>query len=168
MPRWFSTETVARRASFLLTGRCDDREIIYIKRTAILGKTHVQQSFFAQKKTDGTLCSARYPDLPTPFPYSKQSRNCDASRNFIDCNPQKGPPQKVPSAEVCAFLRNPKSKGRQPAYTHRRLFFHPATKLLKRRVLPSHRNVTMSARKASFTCFSIAELRLCCTKTVIF
>ena len=59
-----------------------------IKRTAILGKTHVEQSFFVQK-TDGALCSARYPDLPTPFPYSKQSRNCDASSNFIDCNPQK-------------------------------------------------------------------------------
>ena len=139
-----------------------------IKRTAILGKTHVQQSFFAQKKTDGTLCSARHSGLSTPFPYSKQSRNCDASSNFIDCNPQKGPPQKVPSAEVCASLRNPKSKGRQPAYTHRRLFFHPATKLLKRRVLPSHRNVTMSARKASFTDHSIAELRFCCTKIVIF
>ena len=81
-----------------------------IKRTAILGKTHVQQSFFEQKKTGGTLCSARYPGLPMPFPYSRQRRNCDASRNFIDCNPQKGPPQKVPSAEVCASLRNPKAK----------------------------------------------------------
>ena len=60
-----------------------------IKRTAILGKTHVEQSFFAQKKTDGTPCSARHPGLPTPFPYSRQRRNCDASRNFIDCNPQK-------------------------------------------------------------------------------
>ena len=70
----------------------------YTKRTAILGKTHVEQSFFAQKRADGTLCSARYPDLPTPFPYSKQSRNCDASSNFIDCNPQKKgvtlPPQR--------------------------------------------------------------------------
>lgn len=80
---------------------------------------------------------------------------------------------KRPAAEssVSRGLRisaQPKSKGRQPAYTHRRPFFHPATKLLKRRVLPSHRNVTMSARKASFTGFSIAELRLCCTKTVIF
>ena len=138
-----------------------------IKRTAILGKTHVEQSFFAQK-TDGTLCGARYPSLPMPFPYSRQSRNRDASRNFIDCNPQKGPPQKVPSARYCAFLHSLKSKGRQPAYTHRRLFFHPATKLLKRRVIPSHRNVTMSARKASFTGFSIAELRFCCTKIVIF
>ena len=45
---------------------------------------------------------------------------------------------------------------------------HPATKLLKRGVLPSHRNVTMSARKASFTDHSIAELRFCCTKIVIF
>ena len=94
----------------------------YTKRTAILGKTHVEQSFFAQKRADGTLCSARHPGLPTPFPYSKQSRNCDASSNFIDCNPQKGPPQKVPSARYCAFLAQyQKSKGRQPAYTHRRL-----------------------------------------------
>ena len=139
-----------------------------IKRTAILGKTHVQQSFFEQKKTDGTLCSARHPGPSMPFPYSRQSRNCDASRNFIDYNPQKGPPQKVPSARYCASLHSPKSKGRQPTYTHRRPFFHPATKLLKRRVLPSHRNVTMSARKASFTGFSIAELRFCCTKIVIF
>ena len=168
MPRWFSTETVARRASFLLTGRCDDREIIYIKRTAILGKTHVQQSFFAQKKTDGTLCSARYPGLPMAIPVQQAAPELRRIEKLYRLQPPKGPPQKVPSAEVCAFLRNPKSKGRQPAYTHRRLFFHPATKLLKRRVLPSHRNVTMSARKASFTCFSIAELRLCCTKTVIF
>ena len=79
-----------------------------IKRTAILGKTHVEQSFFEQKKTNGTLCNARYSGLPTPFPYSKQNQNCDASRNFIDCNPQKGPPQKVPSARDCAFLHSPK------------------------------------------------------------
>ena len=168
MPRWFPTETVARRASFLLTGRCDDREIIYIKRTAILGKTHVQQSFFAQKKTDGTLCSARYPDLPTPFQYSKQSRNCDASSNFIDCTPQKARRRKSRQQGTVHFCTAQKSKGRQPAYTHRRLFFHPATKLLKRRVFPSHRNVTMSARKASFTGSSIAELHFCCTKIVIF
>ena len=77
----------------------------YTKRTAILGKTHVQQSFFAQKRADGTLCSARYPDLPTPFPYSKQSRNCDASSNFIDCNPQKARRRKFRqqrSAHLCA------------------------------------------------------------------
>ena len=94
----------------------------YTKRTAILGKTHVEQSFFAQKRADGTLCGARYSGLPTPFPNSRHKRNCDASRNFIDCNPQKGPPQKVPSARYCAFLAQyQKSKGRQPAYTHRRL-----------------------------------------------
>lgn len=77
----------------------------YTKRTAILGKTHVEQSFFAQKRADGTLCSARYPDLPTPFPYSKQSRNCDASSNFIDCNPQKARRRKFRqqrSAHLCA------------------------------------------------------------------
>ena len=76
-----------------------------IKRTAILRKTHVQQSFFAQKKTDGTLCSARHSGLPTPFPYSKQSRNCDASSNFIDCNPQKARRRKFRqqrSAHLCA------------------------------------------------------------------
>ena len=81
----------------------------YTKRTAILGKTHVEQSFFAQKKTDGTLCSARHPGPSMPFPYSKQSRNYDASSNFIDCNPQKAR-RRVPSAEVCASLRNPKAK----------------------------------------------------------
>ena len=76
-----------------------------IKRTAILGKTHVQQSFFAQKKTDGTLCSARHSGLPTPFPYSRQRRNYDASRNFIDCNPQKARRRKFRqqrSAHLCA------------------------------------------------------------------
>ena len=139
-----------------------------IKRTAIPGKTHVQQSFFVQKKTDGTLCSARYPGLPMPFPYSRQRRNCDASRNFIDCNPQKARRRKSRQQGTVHFCTAQKSKGRQPAYTHRRLFFHPATKLLKRRVFPSHRNVTMSARKASFTGSSITELHFCCTKIVIF
>ena len=141
----------------------------YTKRTAILGKTHVEQSFFAQKRADGTLCGARYSGLPTPFPNSRHKRNCDASRNFIDCNPQKGPPQKVPSARYCAFLAQyQKSKGRQPAYTHRRLLSVQQQSFYKGDVTPPHRNVTMSVRKASFTGFSIAELRLCCTKIVIF
>ena len=141
----------------------------YTERTAILGKTHVEQSFFAQKKADGTLCSARHSGLPTPFPYSRQRRNCDASSNFIDCNPQKGPPQKVPSARYCAFLAQyQKSKGRQPAYTHRRLLSVQQQSFYKGDVTPPHRNVTMSARKASFTDHSIAELRFCCTKIVIF
>ena len=140
-----------------------------IKRTAILGKTHVEQSFFTQKRADGTLCSARSPGLPMPFPYSRQRRNCDTSRNFIDCNPQKVRRRKPRQQGTVHSCTAQKSKGRQPAYTHRRLFFHPATKLLKRRVFPpSHRNVTMSARKASFTDHSIAELRFCCTKIVIF
>ena len=151
-------ETVARRVE-----RSNSRKIIIHKKDCYTGKNPCRAVLFAQKRADETLCSARYPGPPMPFPYNRQSRNCDASRNFIDCNPQKGPPQKVPSARYCAFLHSPKSKGRQPAYTHRRLFFHPATKLLKRRVIPSHRNVTMSARKASFTGFSIAELRFCCT-----
>ena len=76
-----------------------------IKRTAILGKNHVQQSFFAQKKTDETLCSARHPGPSMPFPYSKQSRNYDASSNFIDCNPQKARRRKSRqqrSAHLCA------------------------------------------------------------------
>lgn len=165
MPRWFSTETVARRVGFLLTGRYDD---LIDKKDCYTGQTHVQQSFLVQKKTDGTLCNARYPGLPMPFPYSRQRRNCDASRNFIDCNPQKARRRKSRQQGTVHFCTAQKSKGRQPVYTHRRLFFHPATKLLKRGVFPSHRNVTMSARKASFTGFSIAELRFCCTKIVIF
>ena len=82
-----------------------------IKRTAILGKTHVQQSFFVQKKTDGTLCSARDSGLPTPFPYSKQNRNCDASSNFIDCNPQKARRRKFRQQDTVHPCTARKAKG---------------------------------------------------------
>ena len=81
-----------------------------IKRTAILGKTHVEQSFFAQKRADGTLCSARYSGLSTPFPNSRQNRNCDASRNFIDCNPQKARRRK-PRQQGVPSCTTQKAKG---------------------------------------------------------
>ncbi len=78
--------------------------------------------FLHKKKTDGTLCSARHPGPSMPFPYSKQSRNYDASSNFIDCNPQKARRKKVPSAEGLRISAQPKSRGRQPAYTHQTVF----------------------------------------------
>ena len=77
----------------------------YTKRTAILGKTHVQQSFFHKRELTELFAAHDTPDLPTPFPYSKQSRNCDASSNFIDCNPQKARRRKFRqqrSAHLCA------------------------------------------------------------------
>ena len=127
LPRWFSTETVARRVGFLLTGRYDD---LIDKKDCSTGQNPCRAVLFAQKKTDGTLCSARYSGLPMPFPNSRHKRNCDASRNFIDCNPQKGPPQKVPSARYCAFLHSPK-KQRQTACLHApQAVIRPATKLL--------------------------------------
>lgn len=167
LPRWFPTETVARRANFLLTGRRDDQEIIYIKRTAILGKTHVEQSFFNKRKLTGLFAAH---DTPACLRHSHTASRAGIATHRVTLSTAtpKRPAAESPVSRGLRISAQPKSKGRQPAYTHRRLFFHPATKLLKRRVLPSHRNVTMSARKASFTCFSIAELRLCCTKTVIF
>ena len=46
--------------------------------------------------------------------------------------------------------------------------FPSSNKAFKKRGSPSHRNTTLSARKASFTGSSIAELHFCCTKIVIF
>ena len=111
---------------------------------------------FAAHDTPACLCHSR----------TAGSAGIATHRNFIDCNPQKARRRKSRQQGTVHSCTAQKSKGRQPAYTHRRLFFHPATKLLKRRVFPSHRNVTMSARKASFTDHSIAELRFCCTKIV--
>ena len=95
--------------------RGDDRAVLRYKKDCYTGQNHVQQSFFVQK-TDGALCSARYPGLPTPFPYSKQSRNCDASSNFIGCNPQKARRRKFRqqgSAHLCTT-----QKQRQAACLH--------------------------------------------------
>ena len=104
---------------------CDNR-----KRTAILGKTHVQQSFFAQKRADGALCSARYSGLPTPFPNSRHKRNCDASRNFIDCNPQKARRRKSRQQGTVHPCTVPK-KQRQTACLHApQAVIRPATKFL--------------------------------------
>ena len=115
--------------------RGDDREVLRYKKDCCTGQNPCTAVLFVSKKTDGTLCSARYPGLPMPFPYSRQSRNCDTSSNFIDCNPQKARRRKSRQQGTVHSCTVQKSKGRQPAYTHRRLFFHPATELLKE-VLP--------------------------------
>ena len=43
-----------------------------------------------------------------PFPYSKQSRNYDASSNFIDCNPQKARRRKFRQQGTVHSLRSTK------------------------------------------------------------
>ena len=142
---------------------CDNR-----KRTAVPGKTHVQQSFFAPKRADGALCSARYSGLPTPFPNSRHKRNCDASRNFIDCNPQKARRRKSRQQGTVHSLRSTKKAKADSPLTRTAGCYPSSNKVFIREMLPPHRNMTMSVRKASFTELSIAELRFCCTKIVIF
>ena len=81
----------------------------------------------------------------------------------------KRPAAESPVSKVLYILAQyQKSKGRQPAYTHRRLLSVQQQSFYKGDVTPPHRNMTMSARKVSFTELSIAELRFCCTKIVIF
>ena len=46
-----------------------------------------------------------------PFPYSRQRRNCDASRNFIDCNPQKARRRKSRQQGTVHSCTAQKSKG---------------------------------------------------------
>ena len=148
--------------------RGDDRAVLRYKKDCYTGRNHVQQSFFVQRKL--TERSAAH-DTPACLRHSHTASRAGIATHRVTLSAAT---PKRPAAEgsVSRGLRisaQPKSKGKQPAYTHRRLFFHPATKLLIKEVLPPpHRNVTMSARKVSFTGFSIAELRLCCTKIVIF
>ena len=80
----------------------------------------------------------------------------------------KRPAAESPVSKVLYILAQyQKSKGRQPTYTHRRPLSVQQQSFYKGDV-PPHRNMTMSARKVSFTELSIAELRFCCTKIVIF
>lgn len=123
---------------------------------------------FLQKKTDGALCSARDSGLPTPFPYSKQNRKCDASRSFIDCNPQKARRRKLRQQGTAHSCTAQKAKVYSLLTRTAGCSFPSSNKAFKKRVFPSHRNTTLSARKASFTASSIAELHFCCTKIVIF
>ena len=135
----------------------------YTKRTAILGKTHVEQSFLHKRKLTELFAAHETPAC-LRHSHTANKTGIATHRETLSTATPKRPAAESPVSKVLCIPAQPKkSKGRQPAYTHRRLFFHPATKLLKRRVFPSHRNVTMSARKVSFTGFSIAELRFCCT-----
>ena len=86
--------------------------------------------FFAPKRADGALCSARYSGLPTPFPNSRHKRNCDASRNFIDCNPQKARCRKSRQQGTVHSCAVPK-KQRQTTRLHApQAVIRPATKFL--------------------------------------
>lgn len=61
--------------------------------------------FLHKRKLTGLFAAHDTPGPSMPFPYSKQSRNYDASSNFIDCNPQKARRRKSRqqrSAHLCA------------------------------------------------------------------
>ena len=90
--------------------------------------------FWCKRKLTGLFAAH---DIPAFLRHSHTANKTGIAthRETLSNATPKRPAAESPVSKVLCIPAQPqKSKGRQPAYTHRRLFFHPATKLLKRRV----------------------------------
>ena len=109
-------------------------------------------------------------DTPTCLRHSHTASRAGIATHRVTLStatPKRPAAESPVSKVLCILAQYQKSKGRQPAYTHRRPLSVQQQSFYKGGVTP-HRNMTMSVRKVSFTELSIAELRFCCTKIVIF
>ena len=138
-----------------------------IKRTAILEKAMYSSPFLCKRKLT-ELFAAHETPVCLRHSHTANKTGIATHRVTLSTATPKRPAAESSVSKILCIPAQP-GKQRDTVCLHApQTTFPSRNKAFKKRGSPSHRNMTLSVRKASFTGFSIAELHFCCTKIVIF